>query len=190
MRTGEDNKKTTALGIVFKGSVTINGPMFDIHDNQHVHFGREFLPDEDEQEACEQAETADEVEPELPQAEELNYFAPAKMLKVMLQKDWFLDKRTDKKYSFEWIDGFVDALMASEWKTMIAQDWSHKDKRLCVRGYIIGTLSAAGVIKGSDLSISEAVTESDKKTVKTFAVYIGRGKKKPYFGWVNEYVNS
>ena len=190
MKTKEENRKTTALGIVFKGSVTINGPMFDIHDNQHVHFSREFLPDEAAEEACEQAEAADEEEPALPQAEELNYFAPAKMLKVMLQKDWFLDKRTDARYSFEWIDGFVDALMASKWKTMIAQEWSHKDKRLCVRGNIIGTLAAAGVIKGSDLSIAAAVTESDRKTVKTFAVYIGRGKKKPYSDWVNEYIHS
>ena len=25
------------LGVTFQGSVTFNGPMFDIHDNQHVH---------------------------------------------------------------------------------------------------------------------------------------------------------
>lgn len=28
------------LGVTFQGSVTFNGPMFDIHDNQHVHIDR------------------------------------------------------------------------------------------------------------------------------------------------------
>ena len=28
------------LGVTFQGSVTFNGPMFDIHDNQHVHIER------------------------------------------------------------------------------------------------------------------------------------------------------
>ena len=32
-----DKKFKEALGITFNGSVTFNGPMFDIHDNQHVH---------------------------------------------------------------------------------------------------------------------------------------------------------
>ena len=31
----EENKKVT--GITFSGDITVNGPMFDIHDNQHVH---------------------------------------------------------------------------------------------------------------------------------------------------------
>ena len=31
-------KKENCLGnVTFNGSVTFNGPMFDIHDNQHVH---------------------------------------------------------------------------------------------------------------------------------------------------------
>ena len=33
----EEQKKTQVLGATFYGSVTFNGPMFDIHDNQHVH---------------------------------------------------------------------------------------------------------------------------------------------------------
>ena len=28
------------LGVTFQGSVTFNGPMFDIHDNQHVHIDK------------------------------------------------------------------------------------------------------------------------------------------------------
>ena len=32
-------KSSEALGVTFNGSVTFNGPMFDIHDNAHVHIG-------------------------------------------------------------------------------------------------------------------------------------------------------
>jgi hypothetical protein len=34
------------LGVTFQGSVTFNGPMFDIHDNQHVHIDR-AMPETD-----------------------------------------------------------------------------------------------------------------------------------------------
>lgn len=32
-------KKQVVGGITFTGNITVNGPMFDIHDNQHVHIG-------------------------------------------------------------------------------------------------------------------------------------------------------
>ncbi|MCR5140343.1 MAG: hypothetical protein K6B45_09305 [Bacteroidaceae bacterium] len=38
---------TDALGVTFTGSVTFNGPMFDIHDNQHVHIGLSGKEEED-----------------------------------------------------------------------------------------------------------------------------------------------
>lgn len=31
------------FGLAIKGSVTINGPMFDIHDNEHIHFHSERI---------------------------------------------------------------------------------------------------------------------------------------------------
>ena len=31
------------FGLAIKGSVTINGPMFDIHDNEHIHFHSESI---------------------------------------------------------------------------------------------------------------------------------------------------
>ena len=37
----EEQKKTQALGATFYGSVTFNGPMFHIHDNEHVHIHSE-----------------------------------------------------------------------------------------------------------------------------------------------------
>lgn len=32
-----DKKSSILPGITFTGDITVNGPMFDIHDNQHVH---------------------------------------------------------------------------------------------------------------------------------------------------------
>ena len=37
----EENKSKTIGGITFTGDITVHGPMFDIHDNQHVHIGVE-----------------------------------------------------------------------------------------------------------------------------------------------------
>ena len=34
----KDNGNTP--DITFSGDITVNGPMFDIHDNEHVHIGR------------------------------------------------------------------------------------------------------------------------------------------------------
>lgn len=47
------NKKSTnsAFGIIFSGDVTFSGPMFDIHDNEHIHFHNDIRqPREDEDE--------------------------------------------------------------------------------------------------------------------------------------------
>ena len=43
-----DRKSSDALGVTFTGSVTFNGPMFDIHDNQHVHIGVQ-MPEPEQQ---------------------------------------------------------------------------------------------------------------------------------------------
>ena len=44
MKRGSEN-----LGITFAGSVTFNGPMFDIHDNQHVHVNVNKQPQESDE---------------------------------------------------------------------------------------------------------------------------------------------
>lgn len=36
-------KRNSMFGLAIKGSVTINGPMFDIHDNEHIHFHSERI---------------------------------------------------------------------------------------------------------------------------------------------------
>lgn len=66
------NKKLIdELGITFSGSVTFNGPMFDIHDNQHVHIGMQ-MPEAKKQKTKVQ-ETPSEIPSvlETPRAQEL-----------------------------------------------------------------------------------------------------------------------
>ena len=66
-----DRKSSDALGVTFTGSVTFNGPMFDIHDNQHVHIGVQ-MP-EPEQQKTQQQEVPPIIPPLLdtPRAHEL-----------------------------------------------------------------------------------------------------------------------
>ena len=66
-----EKKSSDALGVTFTGSVTFNGPMFDIHDNQHVHIGVQ-MP-EPEQQKTQQQEVTPDVPPLLdtPRAREL-----------------------------------------------------------------------------------------------------------------------
>jgi hypothetical protein len=77
-----------------------------------------------------------------------NYFAIVKNLTEALAKEWFWNLRTDKKYSKEWIEAFLNDLMASEWGETIAQEWKVKSKRLKLECKITGTLIDAGVLEG------------------------------------------
>jgi hypothetical protein len=193
------DKKTFSLpGITFTGDITIQGDMFNIHDNENVYIDGVLQKHKEKENDTNEAPEAEDVDDEanaeidqmeLPEKEEVNFFAPSKNLKVFLAQAWFADLRTEPKYTIKWCEKFVDDLMASEWGYFIAAEWASKAKRLGVRGNIIGALKQAGVLKGSDLSIAGTVTQSNAKTIKTFAVYIGRGRKKPYCDWVYDYVN-
>ena len=41
-----DKKSSEMMGVTFNGNVTFSGPMFDIHDNQHVHVNVNKQPQE------------------------------------------------------------------------------------------------------------------------------------------------
>ena len=130
--------------------------------------------------------------------EELNYEAPKINLQHLLRQPWFSDARSDEKYTAEWTDAFVEALMGSEFGEGIAHDWAVKgarEKKAQVRGYVVGLLKDAGVVKGSYGSIARKVgiivnEENKKDPYKTFADYMARGKKQPYTEWVKEYVEG
>lgn len=120
----------------------------------------------------------------------LNYFAPAKNLKVLLTEEWFGMLTADEKlFTTKWLHGFVDALMASEWRDQIASDWTVADKRLGLKCMIIGLLKDAGVIRGSYNSIAKLL-DMDNENPATLAKYMGMGKKQPYAEWIADYVKG
>lgn len=123
--------------------------------------------------------------------EQLNYFAPTKNLQELLRQPWFKALRTHERYNQQWTDDFVSALMASEYKDGIAQDWAIQGKRRKVtqiKGYIVGLLSDAGVLKGSYDSIAARIGITDDS--RSFSRYMGLGKKQPFAEWVSDYVSE
>ena len=134
------------------------------------------------------------LKPELAQylnkADDANTFGIVNSLTRLMQQDWFKDFRTDTKYDHAWIEKFVSALLASEHQQELLAIWQDADKRLTLKGNIIGCLNKAGIIDGSDLSIAAAIMQGQEKDNKTFASYMGRGRKRPFFDWICGYVNQ
>ena len=123
--------------------------------------------------------------------EPLNYFAPTKNLQELLRQPWFKALRTHERYNQQWTDGFVSALMASEYKDGIAQDWAIQGKRRKVtqiKGHIVGLLSDAGVLKGSYDSIAARIGLTDDP--RSFSRYMSQGKKQPFAEWVSDYISG
>lgn len=123
--------------------------------------------------------------------EPLNYFAPTMNLQELLRQPWFKALRTDERYNQQWTDGFVSALMASEWRDGIAMDWAIQGKRRKVtqiKGYVVGLLSDAGVLKGSYDSIAARIGLTDDP--RSFSRYMSQGKKQPFAEWVSDYVSG
>ena len=121
--------------------------------------------------------------------EELSIFAPKKNMQELLKQKWFADVRTDEKYDAEWTDGFIEALMASEHRDGIARDWAvqgKRNKRTQIKGYVVGLLVDAGVLKGSYDGIAARVRLTDDP--RSFSRYMGEGKRQVYADWVKEYV--
>lgn len=116
------------------------------------------------------------------------YFAIYINLLKMFEKPWFKEFRSDKNYNLQWIEQFLNDLLRSEWRDEIADEW--KNKNLFVKGCIIGCMKEAGLISGSDLSIASAIINGDEKDNKTFAIYMGKGKKRGFCNWIREYVRQ
>ncbi len=121
-------------------------------------------------------------------ARQLNYFAPEKNLKMMFREDWFCELATDaSRFNATWTDAFVSALMTSEWRDHIAQEWSVNDKRQMLKCMIIGVLKDAGVLKCSYNFLARQI---DPDNASTLAKYMGMGKRQPYADWIMEYVKN
>ena len=117
---------------------------------------------------------------------QLNYFAPAKNLKVLLAEEWFEIHRTDKRFDGQWTEALVNALMRSEHKDYIATEWGKDKRQDFIRGCLLGLLKEGGVIKGSMDSIARSANVCDN--YRTFSKYMGQCRQEPYADWVLEYI--
>jgi hypothetical protein len=117
------------------------------------------------------------------------FFAPYLGIKKMLQQEWFVILRSDKKYDKKWAGAFADGLMRSEYGLLITEVW--KDKKSQIMGYIIGCLKVAGVInrKISNDEIAREAAIMDK--ARSFGKYIGKDcLQQPYAQWIKEHAND
>ena len=170
----------------------MQGSYVDVHDNEVVNLSIEkatvkLNDDLNENLNLNKTDGRDE---ELKTAEqELNLFAPKKHLQELLKGAWFAEVRTAEKYDAAWTDGFIEALMASEYGEDIAHAWAVKgarEKKNQLKGYVVGLLKDVDVLEGSYDAIAEKVGITSE--ARTFSRYMGRGKKQPYADWVREYV--
>jgi len=130
-------------------------------------------------------------EEELNEGEELNYEAPKINLQQLLKQPWFAEARSEEKYDSKWTDAFVEALMGSEYGEGIARDWNNGgrlDRCTQIKGYLLGLLKDASVLKGSYDAIAEKANLMDNP--RSFSRYMANGKKQPYAQWVKGYVKG
>jgi hypothetical protein len=165
----------------------------DIHDNEVVNLnidkatvtmsdGRGMMEDVDNENEDENAE---------PVEEELNFEAPKINLQQLLKQPWFAEVRSEEKYDSKWTDAFVDALMGSEYGEALAREWNNDgrlDRCTQIKGYLLGLLKDAGVLKGSYDAIAEKANLMDNP--RSFSRYMANGKKQPYAPWVKGYVKG
>ena len=134
------------------------------------------------------------LKPELAQYltknEEADTFGIVNSLTRLMQQAWFKEFRTDPKYDHAWIEKFVSDLLASEHQQELLTIWQVAKKRQNLKSYIIGCLRMAGVIDGSDLGIATALLNGTVRENKTFANYMGRGKKMVFCDWICNYVKD
>lgn len=167
-------------------------PGATVNQNQHIHMGEQgtevATAAGDTEETDTKGQRAEPVDASPPQ-EELNLFAPKKNLQELLKQTWFADVRSDSRYDARWTEGFVEALMASEYGEGIARQWAvtgARNKRNQLKAYVVGLLKDAGVLKGSYVEIGNMTGLNNEK--RTFSTNMSRGKKQPYAEWVKEYV--
>lgn len=118
----------------------------------------------------------------------LNLFAPTKRLKGLLAEEWFSIHSTHERYDEAWTVSFVDALMTSEYKNVIATEWGKKNRQDYIRGCIVGLLKEGGVLKGSMDSIARSTGICEN--YRTFSKYMGQSTQEPYAGWVLNYIRE
>lgn len=142
----------------------------------------------DEQVSSKQVETKTGRPNGIP--EEPNYFAPQKNLSVFLCQDWFDECSSNKKkYSCEWREGLMEALLESEYKDEIAKEWLQEGKRSQMKCAIVGILIDAKVLKGSYRSVGAKLGLDDVKSA-SLARYMSKAPNQPYYEWLKAFAEN
>ena len=128
-----------------------------------------------------------------PQPKPLNDFAPGIITKQILKLPNVLALVTDRqKYTAEWIDKFVDDLLASEYGDGIAKDWQNIRKRDKIPALIAGTLVKAGVFPDNKALLARTIRKGYDFHVSTnsYSAYMCKTEEQPYLDWVLDYVKN
>lgn len=121
--------------------------------------------------------------------QEPNRFQTGMFLKEVLKGNWFEEVRTQQRYTEQWRNAFVDALLESDYGWDIAKTWERKRKRESLKGYIVGCLKDTDVISGTYDGIARVMGYGEK-SYRSFSKYLGRGKNQIFFEWIKEYVEK
>lgn len=121
--------------------------------------------------------------------EEPNYFQAGRFLKSVLCEDWFEEVRTHKRYTTNWRNEFVDALLESDYGWDIAKAWEDENRREALKGYLVGCLKDCNVISGAYDQIARLMGYGDDN-YRSFSRSLERGRKKPFYSWIEEYVEG
>jgi len=179
-------------------TVYVQGNYVDVHDNEVVNLSIEKatvkLQDDaevteiEEQDPPKQVENKTETPDDTPEVP--NYFAPQKNISVFLCQDWFDEVSSNKKkYTRKWRVGLMEALLESEYKDGIAEDWLQEGKRSQLKCAIVGILIDAKVLKGSFRSVAVKLGVDDLKSA-SLARYMSKAKNLPYYEWLKAFAES
>ena len=122
-----------------------------------------------------------------------NGYAPGIITKQILKLPNVLALVTDRqKYTAEWIDKFIDTLMASEHGDGITKDWQNIRKRDKIPALIAGTLVKAGVFPDNKALLARTIRKGYDFHVSTdsYSTYMGMTEEQPYLDWVLDHVKN
>lgn len=87
-------------------------------------------------------------------------------------------------YDTKWVEKFVDDLLRSEHGSSLCADWEVDKKRPQVVATVLGLMVEANAIQRGNAEIARVYRGEDDRT---FAKYVGNGRKSDYADWATDY---
>ena len=85
-----------------------------------------------------------------------------------------------------WVETFVDRLLQSEHGDALCADWQVEKKRQQVVATVLGLLVEAEALQGSNAEVARMYNKGEDD--RTFAKYVGNGRRSDYVDWATDYV--